>query len=87
MSKSCIKITNSYNGLFSETFPSLLQSYVKMTKTHLKFDLEIYKEQQNDKVYHLFSTRNLCIRLEDVYCKLVKEENFCKKYNHLQACC
>ena len=36
---------------FLKTFSRL--SSVKMPKNHLKFNLEIYKVQQNDKVYHL----------------------------------
>ena len=28
-----------------------------MTKNHLEFDLEIYKEQQNGKNFHLFLTQ------------------------------
>ena len=57
-----------------------------MTKNHLEFDLEIYKEQQKDKVYHLLLTRNLYIRLKDLYRKLLQEENFCNKYKHLYVC-
>ena len=49
-------------------------------------DLEVYKEQQNGKVYHLFLTQNLYIRLRDLYRKLLKEEKFCNKYKHLHAC-
>ena len=41
-----------------------------MTKNHLEFDLEIYKEQQNGKVYQLFLTRNLYTHLKDLYRKL-----------------
>ena len=56
-----------------------------MTKSHHEFDFEIYKEQQNGKVYDLFLTRSLYIRLKDLYLKLLKEENFCNKYKHLHA--
>ena len=56
-------------------------------KNHLEFNLEIYKEQQNGKVYHLFLTQNSYIRLKDLYRKLLKEENFLNKHKHLQACC
>ena len=58
-----------------------------MTKNHLEFDLEIYKEQQNGKVFHLFLTRNLYIRLKDLYRKLLKEENFYNRHKHLHVCC
>ena len=58
-----------------------------MTKNYLEFDLEIYKEQQNDKIYHLLLTRNLYIRLKDLYRKLLKEEIFCNKYKHIHVCC
>ena len=79
-------ITTSNYGYFWITCPRLIQSSVKITKIHLEFDLEIYKEQQNDKVYQLFLTRNLYICLKDLYRKLLKEENFCNKYKHLHAC-
>ena len=80
-------ITTSNYGYFWITCPRLIQSSVKITKIHFEFDhLEIYKEQQNDKVYQLFSTRNLYICLKDLYRKLLKEENFCNKYKHLHAC-
>ena len=54
-----------------------------MTKNQLEFDLEIYNEQQNGKVYHLFLTQNLSIHLEDLYHKLLKGEHFCNKHKHL----
>ena len=44
-----------------------------MTKNHLEFDLEIYKEQQNGKVYHLFLTLIFNIRLKNLYGKLLIE--------------
>ena len=55
-----------------------------MTKNRLQFDLEIYKEQQNGKVYHLLLTRNLYIRLKDLYRELLKKI-YCDKYKHLNA--
>ena len=72
---------------FVTTFPSLIQSSGKMTKNYLEFDLEIYKEQQNGKVYRLFLSRNLYIRQKDLKRKLLKDENFCNKYKHLHICC
>ena len=41
---------------FLITFLRLIRSSVEMTKNHLEFDLEIYKEQQKGKVYQLFLT-------------------------------
>ena len=32
----------------------LIKSSAKMTKIHLEFDLEFYREQQNSKIYHMF---------------------------------
>ena len=54
-----------------------------MTKNHFEFDLETYKEQQNGKVYHLFLTPNLYIRLKDLDYNFFKEEHFCNKYEHI----
>ena len=65
-------------------FPRSIQSSVKMTKNRLQFDLEIYKEQQNGKVYHLLLTLNLYIRLKDLYRELLKKI-YCDKYKHLNA--
>ena len=49
---------------------------MEMTKNHFEFALETYKEQQNGKVYHLFLTPNLYIRLKDLDRNFFKEENF-----------
>ena len=46
---------------------------MKITKKYLEFELEIYKEQRNGKVYHLFLTQSLHIRQKVLYCKLLKE--------------
>ena len=69
------------------TFPSLIQSSVKVTKNNLEFGLEIYKELQNGNVYHLFLTQSLYICPKGSYRKLLKEEIFCNKHKHLHACC
>ena len=41
---------------FSDNFSKVYQSSMKMTKNHPEFDLEIYKAQQNGKIFHLFLT-------------------------------
>ena len=43
--------------LFSDNVSKVYQSSMKMTKNHPEFDLEIYKEQQNGKIFHLFLTQ------------------------------
>ena len=58
-----------------------------MIKNHFEFDSKISKEQENGKVYYLFLTWNLYIRLKDFYRELSKEEIFCNKYKHLHGCC
>ena len=68
-----LPIVTSTHGLFLTIFPRLIQSSVKKTKNHLQFDLVICKVQQKSKVYNLFLTPSLCIRLRAVYRKL---ENF-----------
>ena len=40
-----LSIATSKCGLFSDSFPKLIQSSMKMTKSHLEFDLEVYKKQ------------------------------------------
>ena len=74
-------------GLFFDNFSKFNSKFCENDKNDLEFDLEIYKEQQNSKVYHLFLTRNLYICPKDLYWKLLREENFCNKYKHLHACC
>ena len=68
-----LPIVTGTHGLFLTIFPRLIQSSVKKTKNHLQFDLVICKVQQKGKVYNLFLTPSLCIRLRAVYQKL---ENF-----------
>ena len=74
MSKFCIKITNSSKyGSFSDNFSKVNSKFCENDIYHLEFDLEFYKEQQNRKVYRLFLTRHLNIRLKDLYLKLFKK--------------
>ena len=74
MSKFCIKITNSSKyGSFSDNFSKVNSKFCENDIYHLGFDLEFYKEQQNRKVYRLFLTRHLNIRLKDLYLKLLKK--------------
>ena len=78
-------ITTSKSELFSDNFSKVNSKFCEINKKQSWVDLEIYKEQQNGKVYHLFLTPNLCINVKDLYRKLLKEEMFCNKHRHLHA--